>query len=243
MHKMSIISLLRKAMTVAIAVCVVQLPAAAEVKAYLPIASSDQQTLRAQRLVEELYESKQYKRSRIIYEKELAPIGDKYAQYMVGFMLLNGQGSAINRPAALAWYRLAAERKEPLILQARDSLFASMTQVEIVLSNEIFVELWREIGDNRLILDLVQRDLDTLRAKTGSRLAGSSTSPITIVNMRTNEVHSEASYARIQKRIELRLEYLDANVEIVDVDLNDEFAVKKSLESEIRKEMAALDMR
>jgi len=226
-----------------VAVTAVQLPAEAEVKAYFPIASSDQQTLRAQRLVEELYESKQYKRSRIIYEKELAPIGDKYAQYMVGFMLINGQGSAANRPAALAWYRLAAERSEPLILQARDNLFDSMTQEEIVLSNEIFVRLWREIGDNRLILDLVQRDLDTLKAKTGSRLPGSSTSPISIVNMRSNELQGEASYARIQKRIELRLEYLNANVEIVDVDLNDEFAVKKSLEMEIRKEMAALDMR
>jgi hypothetical protein len=43
--------------------------------------------------------------------------------------------------------------------------------------------------------------------------------------------------------METRLDYLDSNVEIVDVALNDDMAVKKSLEQEIREEMAALDMR
>ena len=86
-----------------------------------PGPSLDPRTIDAQQQVEDIYEAGDYSRALLIYEKELAPIGDKYAQYMVGYMHLNGQGTAQSLPDALAWYRLAAERKEPAIVQARDS--------------------------------------------------------------------------------------------------------------------------
>ena len=208
---------------------------------HFPGASADQRTLNAQNLVEELYDSGDYERSLIIYQKELAPIGDKYAQYMVGYMLLAGQGVEQSKPKALAWFRLAAERGDPAIVQSRDKLHQSMSQAEVVESNQIFVELWRELGDNNLILDLVRKDLDTLRARTGSRIPGSNSSPITIVRPSTGETSGEAYYDRVRKRMEMRLEFLDSNIEIIDIDLSDEFAVRKSLETEIRAEMAALE--
>lgn len=210
---------------------------------HFPGDPEDQATLRAQERVEELYANGEYERSLLIYEKELAPIGDKYAQYMVGYMHLLGQGCEVNRPAALAWYRLAAERRDQAIVQARDALFKSMSQVEIIASNEVFVDLWRRLGDNHLILNLVRKDLEILSARTGSRIPGAGTSPITVVRVRPGESYGEASYDRIRDRVDRRLEFLRANVDIVDIELNDEIAVKQSLESEVREAMAALDMR
>jgi len=208
-----------------------------------PGASADGRTLDAQEQVESIYESGKYGRALLIYKEELAPIGDKYAQYMVGYMHLKGQGVEKNRPAALAWFRLAAERRELAILQARDSLFHQMSQEEIVESNRIYVELWRELGDNKLVLDLIRQDLKVLQTRTGSRIPNSGSSPITIIDVRRGESSGDAYYDRVRKRVALRMDYLDSNVEIVDLELADGLAVKKSLELEIREEMAALDMR
>jgi TPR repeat protein len=218
-------------------------PALADSYQRFPGASSDQRTLEAQKLVEELYENREYKRSLIIYEKELAPIGDKYAQYMVGFMYYRGHSVEAHRPTALAWFRLAAERNDPAIIEARDALFERMSQEGVVESNEIFVALWRELSDSQIILELVRKDLGILRSKTGSRIVGSNASPITIVDVRNGETGNEGYYDRVRTRMETRLEYLDSNVEVVDIALNDDMEIKKSLEQEIREEMAALDVR
>ena len=51
----------------------------------------DQRTLRVQERVEELYEAGDFDRALLIYRDDLAPLGDKYAQYMVGFMHLHAQ--------------------------------------------------------------------------------------------------------------------------------------------------------
>ncbi len=45
-----------------------------------------------QRKVDQLFERGDYERAYFIYRNELAPAGDKYAQYMVGFMHLTGMG-------------------------------------------------------------------------------------------------------------------------------------------------------
>jgi len=242
-HEMRTRLYIKQAIVAGIVATLAHVPAHAEGYNYFPGASSDQRTLQAQRLVEQLYEDREFKRSLIIYEKELAPIGDKYAQYMVGFMYYRGHGVEVNRPAALAWFRLAAERRDPPIVAARDALFSTMSQGEIVESNQIFVNLWRELGDSQIILDLVRHDLNLLKEKTGSRIPGSNASPMTIVRLQSAAPSSAAFYDRVRKRLETRLNFLNSNVEIVDIALNDDLAVKKTLEQEIRKELAALDMR
>ena len=226
-----------------IAAALAHVSAFSEGYTHVPGASADQRTLEAQAQVEQLYESGEYERSLIIYEKELAPVGDKYAQYMVGFMHHWAQGVEKDLPTALAWYRLAAERNNTPIVEERDRLFNSMTDEEIDASNEIFVKLWRKLGDNRLILDLIRQDMEILKARTGSRIAGSNSTPVTIVYVRGASTDDNAFYSQVEKRMERRMEYLNTNVEIVDIPLNDERAVKESLEQEVREEMAALDMR
>ena len=210
---------------------------------WFPGFETDQQTLMAQRRVEELYVAGDHKRALMIYQHELAPIGDKYAQYMVGYMHLQGQGVPANRARAFAWYRISAERRDAAIVEARDRLLDELSYDEIVESNAEYVRLWREIGDNQLLLKLVRSDMEVLKARTGSRIPRSNSSPLTIVQMRDGESGSQEFYDRVQKRMDERIAFLQSNVEIVDAELSDEVAVKAALEEEIEAEMAALEIR
>lgn len=45
-----------------------------------------------------------YKSAFWYYRKELAPIGDKYAQYMVGYMTQNGLGTDPEDVTAATWF-------------------------------------------------------------------------------------------------------------------------------------------
>jgi len=242
-HKMKIGFNIKSAIAAGLVAALASLSAYSDAYRHFPGADADRATIRAQELVEQLYESREYERALLIYEKELAPIGDKYAQYMVGFMNLAGKGVATNRPVALAWYRMAAERNEPAILHARDQLFQALTPEEIAVSDDMYVRLWRKYGDNRLVLNLVHEDIEILTARTGSRIPGSYTSPITVVPLRSSQVSSEAYYERVEQRLDERLDYLETNVEIIDIEQDDQTAVARSLESEIRKEMAGIDAR
>ena len=57
---------------------------------------SNARMLALQTRVDHLYESGDFERSFLIYRDELAAAGDKYAQYMVGYMTLAGQGTRQN---------------------------------------------------------------------------------------------------------------------------------------------------
>ncbi len=57
-----------------------------------PGGETNRATLRTQERVEELYVKGSYDRAYLIYRKELAPRGDKYAQYMIGYMHFTGAG-------------------------------------------------------------------------------------------------------------------------------------------------------
>lgn len=199
----------------------------------------DQRTMRTQVRVDELYESGDFGRALLIYQKELSPIGDKYAQYMVGYMHLAGQGVPADRPAALAWYRLAAERGDPSIVQARDQLYQGMSSDEVEMSSGIFVSIWQEYGDNSLLLKLIREDMDVLRKQTGTRVAGGDR-PTTVINVRSGQAGTAVYYDRVESRINLRLDYLETSVEITDIAIAKSAADIRSIGEELRKEFAAL---
>ena len=189
-----------------------------------PGISRDQRTIRTQERVEELYAAGSFERALLIYEKELAPIGDKYAQYMVGYMHLNGQSVPQDKSKALAWYRIAAQRGEPVLLRARDRLIASTTQAEIAASNRIFLDLWNSIGDTRIIMRLIRRDMETLKARTGTRIPGTSVSGPATIYRPSGELLPPNYYRDVRVRLEARLTYLETRVEISDAarDTGDE---------------------
>jgi TPR repeat protein len=199
----------------------------------------DERTMRAQERVEELYESGDYARAMLIYKQDLAPKGDKYAQYMVGYMYLTGQSVPRSKARALAWYRLAGERGEPAILQARDALIQQMSEPEVAESSVIFAELWKDMGDNRILLDLIHDDMALLKQRTGTRLANSST-PLTIINAPGSV--SDQFYKMAEERVRTRMSYLESNVEIIDIARDRDDGIIESLENGVRTELSALEV-
>jgi TPR repeat protein len=209
-----------------------------------PGAPTDSRTLKIQERVEGIFLSGDYGRSLLIYEKELAPLGDKYAQYMVGFMHLTGKGVTENSSEALAWYRLAAERGEVPFIKARDTLRASLEPAELERSDARFAELWQRYGDRRLILDLIGRDLEILRggsAQTnGSRVDDAGASQSLAAGYAANET-GEGYYRRVRARLAERVQYLSSTKDAAQAGIENAAAIEK-LESKVRRELEALDL-
>ncbi|MGB5332967.1 MAG: hypothetical protein WBM80_03495 [Woeseiaceae bacterium] len=167
---------------------------------------ADPRTVKVQRKVEQLFERGDFERAYFIYRNELAPVGDKYAQYMVGFMHLTGMGIEEDTIAASAWYRLAAERGTPQFVAVRDMLLSDMTADERRQSDRLFLEVRREYSDLVILLASIKRGVRDARPATGSRLARGS-SPMTIINANSpNHPQSSAIYyGRIESDLEQKL--------------------------------------
>ena len=180
----------------------------------------DAKTLHVQDQAEEVYERGDYDRAYFIYRNELAPIGDKYGQYMVGYMHLTGQGVAENRTVASAWYRLAAERDTKEFVSVRDELLAALDDQQRVESDRLFIDLRKQYGDLVLIARAVRKDYATLKERTGPRL-GSNSGRLTVVEVDSGETHIGVEYyGRIERRMKARLAYIakHTNLEIIDID-------------------------
>lgn len=181
-------------------------PAAAQQSSGLVAEFADPRTLKVQRKVDELYERGEFGRAYFIYRNELAPVGDKYAQYMVGFMHLTGMGIDEDAVAASAWYRLAAERGTPQFVAVRDMLMNDMTAEQRRESDRLFLEIRREYSDLAILLASIKRSSRDVRPATGSRLKRGS-SPMTVINADSpNHPQSSAVYyGRIESELEQKL--------------------------------------
>ena len=178
----------------------------------------DSQTMKIQSRVEELYDNGEYSRAFSIYRNDLAPIGDKYAQYMVGYMYLTGTGVEEDAVVASAWYRLAAERSYKEFLIERDNILAAFSDVDLLASDRLYLQLRREYSDVVLILDLVKDDLDSMGARTGSRLSGGG-GAVTIVDPRGgSSVSGDQYYRQVRRRIEARMNFIAQQLNMPDLD-------------------------
>ena len=177
----------------------------------------DARTLRIQEKVEKLFATGDYRRALFIYENELAPIGDKYAQYMLGYMYLTGAGVDKDYVLALAWYRLAAERGKTEFVGVRDELRAALSQTDVGRSDEIYRELRRRYSDVAVIFEQVEADIRVLTTQTGSRLPGGSRS-LTVVNPTQRSARSgDNYYQQIRLRFEAGLSFLGDELAIPDL--------------------------
>ena len=172
-------------------------------------------TLSVQAKAEELFVREEYSRAHVIYLNDLAPIGDKYAQYMLGFMSLSGLGVEQDLVLASAWYRLAAERGVPEEFVAIcDELLEQLDAAERVRSDEIFLRLRREYGDIAISMREARAAFEALQQViTGSRLGGSPTSAVTIVDPRAgSRVTSDAHDYRTQRRMQRHLDFVTSRL-------------------------------
>jgi len=192
-----------------------------QASAGFPGVPPESRTIRTQAKVEGLFERREYVRAHFIYRNELVAIGDKYAQYMVGFMYLTGKGVQKDAVMASAWYRLAAERQAPEFVAARDRLMTAFDAVDIARSDQAYINLCLQYSDLVLMLDLARKDMTMLNESTmGSRLSGGSR-PVVIIDPRFGTVMSSDEYFRqINSRLQSRLDFITDRVNIDKVDAN-----------------------
>ncbi len=207
---------MRKFQTIAWAIVLLAVAVQAEDSARTSAQSIDSRTLSVQDKVEELFERGEFERAYNIYRNDLAPVGDKYAQYMVGYMHLMGLGVREDVVDASAWYRLAAERGYPEFVAVRNQVLQSLEDDELLRSDQVFIELRRNYSDVVLTIGLLRKDLeDTSGRVTGSRLSGRS-GAVTIVNPNSGVGMSGDNFYR--KREVRMKDYLATLTERLGVD-------------------------
>ncbi len=169
----------------------------------------DKRTLGVQTKVADLFDAGEFERAFFLYRNELVPLGDKYAQYMVGYMLLTGLGVNEDPVAAHAWYRLAAERDMPEFAAVRDQLRRSLSDTEIQRSNAIYADLRRKYCDLAVLLVAIKRNQQELQPRTGTRL-GTNSIPMTVIDTSRDGVTSSGYdyYGRINRRLQERIQLL-----------------------------------
>lgn len=180
-----------------------------------PTGDVDSHTIRVQAKVESLYERGDYKRAHFIYSNELARQGDKYAQYMTGYMHLMGQGVEEDAVMASAWYRIAAERRAPEFMTVRDQVLRTLTDEQRARSDELYLQLRGEYSDLAIIMGLLVEDLANLKtARTGSRLSGNASS-VMIIDPKTGmPVSADHLRTRDLRAAQTRLDFITTRLDI-----------------------------
>ena len=143
-----------------------------------------------------------------IYRDDLAPVGDKYAQYMVGYMNLAGNGVPQDAIVASAWYRLAAKRENDQYMRIRDGLLSLFNDEQRSRSDLLYVDLRRKMGDIVLVHKLIRDDIEVLRRRTGTELF------LQQEIERGNYGQQLDVFDAAVDRIGLRLEFLQRQIEL-----------------------------
>jgi len=207
-----------------------------------PTGDFDSRTMRIQSKAESLYMSGDYKRAQIIYVNELATIGDKYAQYMTGYMFLMGQGVSEDPVRASAWYRIAAERKAPEFMAVRDELIQTFDAEQLARSNEIYLDLRKRFCDIVIVMRLLEEDLEKLNVETtGSRITSRS-SLVTMIDPKTGTPISADIYrVRIRRTLQSRVDFITERLDMDHLDVDLSSAEIDDLWARIGAQVAVID--
>jgi len=227
---------------VAVLVCLQVSLAAAQVLVSQRGVPLDVKRLEVQNHANQVYERSDYKRALFIYRNELAENGDKYGQYMVGYMYLTGKGVEEDRVLASAWYRLAAERGVDQYIAVSDRLWLSLNASQRSRSDQLFVQLRKQFGDLALVMQAARADYDLLRSRTGSRL-GVNTTALTVIdpNNATAPRLGVDYYGRIEKRMQARLNFIAVYTGIEIVVDNPRSISMTRLEQQVDEYLDELD--
>lgn len=99
----------------------------------------------------------------------------KPAEYNLGVLYLNGRGSPVDLPRAMAWFALAAERGETQYVYAKQLLHAHLTPEQFEQANEIWRELLPQYGDAVALVRAKARWREVRYGATGSRVGSAAT--------------------------------------------------------------------
>jgi hypothetical protein len=195
------------------------LPAAAQRSSGLSADLPDSRTMAVQEKVDQLFDAGEYERAFFIYRNELAPLGDKYAQYMVGYMYQAGLGIDEDPVSAAAWYQLAAERGTREFVVVRDRYMHVMDPAAAAQSRDLYRELRLKYSDLAVLLSSIKRNVKDLQGRTGSRVRSQS-SPVTVIESRTSRFSSTGSdyYGNIREELEARVGLLKEIGDFQDIE-------------------------
>jgi hypothetical protein len=204
--------------------------------------SLDARTLRIQTKAEALYVSGDFKRAHFIYVNELAGRGDKYAQYMAGFMYLMGQGVPEDPILASAWYRISAERDAPEFMVVRDRLLQSFSPEQRARSDSHYLDLRKKYSDLVIVMKLVEKDQQKLQFETtGSRVPGRSTM-VTMVDPKSGTTVSADYYrSRVLRLMQSRVDFITTQLDIDALDAELSGAEVAELWEHINEYVAVVD--
>ena len=197
-------------------------------------------TMAVQDKVERIFDAGEFERAFFIYRNELAPLGDKYAQYMVGFMYHIGLGVEEDNVSAAAWYQLAAERDTREFVVVRDRLLHVMDQSDADRSRDLYRELHLRYCDLAVLLSSIKRNMQALQGgTTGSRLGGRSNS-VTIVQGRVSKFGPGVDYnANIEAELEARVLLLKEISGFTDLSADPDQIDMHDLERRVRQYIKA----
>lgn len=201
-------------------------------------------TVATQRKVDKIFEAGDFERAFFLYQNELAPLGDKYAQYMVGYMYLTGRGIEENRITASAWYRLAAERGTPEFVNVRDQLLRKLEDDEMPRSDAEYLNLRARYCDLAVLLASIKRNLTELEGRTGTRIQSdrSTISPMTSIDTRAGRMRSGSDYyGVIFGQLEDRVKLLIEIGEFEDMDTDPARINLRDLERRVQERIQSVD--
>lgn len=89
--------------------------------------------------------------------REAAAWSSKPAQYVLGTMALDGDQQPVDRPLALAWFALAAERRQPRFVQAYQQLRAALSTDERARAEQLLAQMKPTYGDATAAVRAEQR--------------------------------------------------------------------------------------
>ena len=114
---------------------------------------------------------KQYKFAIDMYETS-ASWAYKPAQYNLAVMYAKGEGIPADKPRAMAWAALAAERGDQDYVDAREVIYADLTKDEFAQANAIWRDLKKTYADDVALERAKTRWAQVKAAITGSRVGG-----------------------------------------------------------------------
>ena len=157
----------------------------------------------AQQAADAAYEAGRYLQAYEIYLGDLAPAGDKYAQYMIGIMHAHGLGVQQDPALGAAWLALAAERGDERLEAASDEALAGLPEEQRPRRDTLLTELRASYGDCALVGRLLAGDRRRVTASTGSRVKSNVNAPLTIIHMQDEDdrsIDQQSLRERIRKR-------------------------------------------
>lgn len=167
-----------------------------------PGSKPDRRIIKTQQQVDELFEKGDYERAYFIYRNELAPLGDKYAQYMVGYMSIVGKGVVRDYIAGSAWYRLAAERGDENFTRARDEVLQLFNDEQRMQSDKKYAELRLLFSDAMIVVKLIEQDLDIVEDRVPGNTLTYSPADITAISNANRAKLADEAKDRIADRIQ-----------------------------------------